>query len=144
MWEEIHRRTKQKRYCFAIAMELAKFSLDQMIADHHIFSQQEIINLLKDIINGMIYLYHHKIGHRDIKPANILIDQNNQIKITDFGISRVLNQHSLKTGYVQSNKGTVPYLSPELLKKYLAQDENTPINSEKSDVFSTALSILKT
>ncbi len=80
-------------------MELAKCSLDKMIADKHIFSEMEAINLLYDITNGMIFLYQHNIGHRDIKPANILIDQNNKIKITDFGISRILKDHSLKTGY---------------------------------------------
>ena len=58
-------------------MELAKYSLDKMIADKHIFSELETNNLLSEITIGMIFLYKHNIGHRDIKPANILIDKNN-------------------------------------------------------------------
>ncbi len=73
--------------------------MDKLIADKHIFSELETTNLLNDITLGMIFLYKHNIGHRDIKPANILMDKNNQVKITDFGISRILKDHSLKTGY---------------------------------------------
>ena len=66
-----------------------------------------------------------KILHRDIKPANIFLDANNNIKLGDFGLSRIMNQQSL---FAYTNVGTPYYMSPEQIneKKY----------DEKSDIWS--------
>lgn len=48
--------------------------------------------------------------HRDLKPENILLSKDNQIKITDFGISKILNYSIEKT---ISFVGTIAYMSPE-------------------------------
>ena len=48
--------------------------------------------LFYQIINGIKYLHSKNIVHRDIKLENILIDVNNNIKICDFGISKILSK----------------------------------------------------
>ncbi|GJT03615.1 mitogen-activated protein kinase kinase 5-like protein [Tanacetum coccineum] len=44
------------------------------------------------ILSGIYYLHTLKIVHRDIKPSNLLINSKNQVKIADFGVSRILEQ----------------------------------------------------
>ncbi|MCQ2817383.1 MAG: mitogen-activated protein kinase kinase [archaeon] len=83
------------------------------------------------ILQGLAYLHKvlHQV-HRDIKPANILINSDGILKLTDFGISKVLEPNdSLSTTYV----GTKNYMSPERIfgEKY----------SFNSDVWSLGLVI---
>ena len=42
---------------------------------------------MREIIKGLNYIHSNNIAHRDIKPANILLDDKNNIKIVDFGLS---------------------------------------------------------
>ena len=53
------------------------------------------------------------IVHRDIKPSNIIIDQNDQIKLLDFGIAKDYNNDPNLTVVGQSVGGTPMYMSPE-------------------------------
>ncbi|KAI9455262.1 kinase-like domain-containing protein [Lactarius psammicola] len=53
------------------------------------------------------------ILHRDIKPDNVFLDENNSVKLGDFGLSKVLTQASLANTYV----GTPYYMSPELIQE---------------------------
>ncbi|CAK56776.1 unnamed protein product (macronuclear) [Paramecium tetraurelia] len=51
-----------------------------------------------------------KILHRDVKPANIFLDENNNIKLGDFGLSRILGENSQ---FCKTHVGTPYYMSPE-------------------------------
>ena len=51
--------------------------------------------ILRDIINGLEYLHDDKhIIHRDLKPSNLLINQDNTVKISDFGVSLLLENNA--------------------------------------------------
>ena len=54
------------------------------------YTNNEIKKFLNDIISGIYYLHINGIIHRDIKPNNILLDKNNNCKITDFNVSTIL------------------------------------------------------
>ena len=53
-----------------------------------IITEKNIIGITYNLLNSLNFL--HKVGlmHRDLKPANILIQQDGQVKIIDFGLSR--------------------------------------------------------
>ena len=68
--------------------------------------------IFKQIILALQYIHNHNIVHRDIKLDNILIDLDNNIKICDFGVSKII-----KKGDIMLDQcGTPAYIAPEILK----------------------------
>lgn len=62
----------------------------------------------------MAYLEKHKIIHCDLCASNILLNENNDAKISDFGLSRNLND--LKNGIITNNKVRIRWTAPEVLE----------------------------
>jgi serine/threonine protein kinase len=82
----------------------------------------EILRIAYEIAVGLSALHERNIIHRDIKPENILLGEGNICKITDFGISAVLDQRLTRTsflGNVENNEvfGSIMYSAPEQLDK---------------------------
>jgi serine/threonine protein kinase len=75
-------------------------------------TESQVKEIVKQIIDGMVYLQNKNILHRDIKPANILVTVDNIIKIIDFGFSSDLKENDMYSTIC----GTPMYMSPELLK----------------------------
>ena len=84
---------------------------------------------LKKIAEAIAYAHSKGVIHRDIKPANVLIDRNDQPKVTDFGLAKQLQYDSTLTASGQV-LGTPSYMSPEQ-----AAGRSKQI-SERSDVYS--------
>ena len=72
------------------------------------------LNILIGIANGMNYLHSLKpsIIHRDLKPRNILLDHNNNAKVSDFGLEKILGSNRLQSNMTIQIK-TLFYMSPE-------------------------------
>ena len=67
------------------------------------------------ILSGIEYLHENRVCHRDIKLENILMAEKRKtslVKITDFGLSKLLDDNTLMVSYV----GTPSYIAPEVLK----------------------------
>ena len=60
------------------------------------------------------YIHDRKVLHRDIKTDNIMLTNNGVIKLSDFGVSRRLNE---TCGLAKTDCGTPVYMSPELVSK---------------------------
>jgi serine/threonine-protein kinase len=76
------------------------------------FSEKQILLYLLKICDALEYAHSLGIVHRDIKPANIMITKDNSIKITDFGIAKVI--HSSDSYKFQTAiLGTPLYMAPE-------------------------------
>lgn len=71
-------------------------------------------SILLQLAKGSSFAHKHKIVHRDIKPENILINQQLEVKIADFGLSLILDETSLTNK--QSIVGTPSYMSPEQIQ----------------------------
>ncbi|EAY19611.1 protein kinase, putative [Trichomonas vaginalis G3] len=74
--------------------------------------ESEIIRYSLQIISAINYLHTRNIMHRDIKLENIVLDNNGDAKIIDFGLSEVVNDVNLKT-----HCGTLIYMAPEMLSQ---------------------------
>ncbi|KAF9614613.1 hypothetical protein IFM89_019590 [Coptis chinensis] len=85
------------------------------------------LRMALDVVKGMNYLHtsHPTIVHRDLKSPNLLVDKNWNVKVCDFGLSR-LKHHTFLSS--KSTAGTPEWMAPEVLR-------NEPSN-EKSDVYS--------
>ena len=87
------------------------------------------VNLCLDIALGIAYLHSNAIIHRDLSSNNILlIGEGSRAKITDFGMSKLIEANHLSTQLTQC-PGTGVYMPPEALR-------NPPAYSAKLDVFS--------
>ncbi|MDW8799028.1 Stk1 family PASTA domain-containing Ser/Thr kinase [Staphylococcus pseudoxylosus] len=97
---------------FYLVMEYIEgLTLSEYIQKNHPLDVDTILNFINQIINGIKHAHDTKIVHRDIKPQNILVDENQTLKILDFGIAKALSETTMtETNHVL---GTVQYLSPE-------------------------------
>ena len=68
--------------------------------------------IFKQIVLALQYIHNHNIVHRDIKLDNILIDLDNNIKICDFGVSKIIKKGDIMV----EQCGTPAYIAPEILK----------------------------
>ena len=52
-------------------------------------SEEQILNIMMDVALGMSYLHGKNVLHCDLKSSNVLIDENWNVKLCDFGLSRI-------------------------------------------------------
>ncbi|XP_043689067.1 probable serine/threonine-protein kinase SIS8 [Telopea speciosissima] len=83
------------------------------------------LKMLRDICRGLMCMHRMKIVHRDLKTANCLLNKHWQVKICDFGLSRIMTEIPMRDS---SSAGTPEWMAPELIR-------NEPF-TEKCDVFS--------
>jgi eukaryotic-like serine/threonine-protein kinase len=73
-----------------------------------------VVSYMKQIIEALQYAHDHNLIHRDLKPENLLIGENGEIVLSDFGIASVVHgTASLETGIYA---GTVSYSAPEQIQ----------------------------
>jgi NIMA (never in mitosis gene a)-related kinase len=66
------------------------FHIEIMKKNNQHFSENLVINWVLQLVLGVQFIHSKKILHRDLKPQNIFIDNDMNIKIGDFGISKIL------------------------------------------------------
>ncbi|KAG0454313.1 hypothetical protein HPP92_025617 [Vanilla planifolia] len=89
-----------------------------------VFKLPALLRVAVDVSKGMNYLHQSNIIHRDLKAANLLMDENEVVKVADFGVARVKAQ----SGVMTAETGTYRWMAPEVI-------EHKPYD-HKADVFS--------
>jgi serine/threonine-protein kinase len=91
--------------------------------------QRRAARIIADVSRGIGYAHSLGILHRDIKPSNIMLDENDRVRITDFGLAKLIDSHDslTRTG---ATVGTPSYMAPEQAAGRSAQV------SPRSDVYS--------
>ncbi|MBE6157490.1 MAG: Stk1 family PASTA domain-containing Ser/Thr kinase [Firmicutes bacterium] len=104
-------------------------TLKQLLKRRGSLTLSEAIDIMLQLTDGMAHAHDSYIIHRDLKPQNIMIKDDGQIKITDFGIAMALNATQLTQ--TNSVMGSVHYLPPEQ-----ASGKGSTI---KSDIYSMGI-----
>ncbi|XP_064214281.1 phosphorylase b kinase gamma catalytic chain, skeletal muscle/heart isoform isoform X2 [Tribolium castaneum] len=81
-------------------------------------SEKKTRYIMRQVLEGVAHIHARNIVHRDLKPENILLDDNLNVKITDFGFAKKLAEGEL----VHELCGTPGYLAPETLKCSMFED----------------------
>lgn len=100
-------------------------TLKQEIKKHGPLSRDRLLELAQHVADALTTAHMAGVIHRDLKPENLLITENGQVKLADFGIARVPNADLTKEGQFL---GTPCYSAPETLR--------SGEYSEQSDLFS--------
>ena len=131
---------------FLIVQELLTNDLEKEIkvrkTNNRFWSEADLVRYLGNMIDVLATMQDMGYSHRDIKPQNILITQNGELKLADFGNARDVSGVGTLT-----IAGTPAYLSPELKLAYIGYkkgiNEGTiKHNAYKSDVYSLGLTFL--
>ena len=104
---------------FFIIMEYAKNKdlrefLKYRKTKRRYLSEKTINKFFYQICKGVQYLHDHNVIHRDLKPANIMIDSEYNIKIGDFGISKIITDQNQ---FAKTQIGSPIYMSPEVINR---------------------------
>lgn len=73
----------------------------------------EVVRIIKQVSSALGYAHKNGMIHRDVKPANILLNQDDDVMLTDFGIARLLSQNTSNLTATGALVGTPAYISPE-------------------------------
>ncbi len=115
----------------ALIMEYVPgISLGKFINESQQEAERMAWRVLTQVALGLEAVHLHKIVHHDLKPANVLLDEDFNCKITDFGVARLLSQKPVKKEKADF-VGTVDYVSPEVVEGRQAD--------ARSDIYSWAV-----
>lgn len=116
------------RYCLILAF-VDGTTLANIIDEHPGgMPEQRALDLMLDILKGLNYAHEHGVLHCDVKPANVLVDREQRVRVTDFGIARDMAASGQHIGVV----GTPEYMSPEQI------DDPGKVD-HRSDVYSAGI-----
>lgn len=103
-------------------------SLERHCSFEHLLPIHRTIGIVFKCCMALDHAYRQGIVHRDIKPANILVDDQDNVKITDFGLALNVSKRVETDSTFIMGVGSPAYMSPEQIKGY-------PLN-QKTDLYS--------
>ena len=120
---------QEDEHHYLVMEYIAGKTLKDYINTHGALSAEHAVSVMQQLVSGISHANHNNIVHRDIKPQNVLMNGDDDVKITDFGIAMALNS----TVHTKTNSviGTVHYLSPEQARGGMA--------TKRSDIYSLGI-----
>ncbi|THF62516.1 protein kinase domain-containing protein [Pseudothauera rhizosphaerae] len=113
---------------FVVMEYFPGWSLERFCSFERLLPVHRTISIVFKCCMALDYAYRNGIVHRDIKPANILVDEHDNVKITDFGLALNVDKKVDTDSTFIMGVGSPAYMSPEQIKNY-------PLN-QKTDLYS--------
>ena len=102
----------------------------QLLARRGALPWREVVDLGIQICDALHYAHEHGVVHRDLKPSNLMVTEQGQIKLTDFGIAKDLDATALTAP--GRTLGTAAFMAPEQIR-------GTPEVSPKTDLYALGI-----
>ncbi|AAZ10519.1 mitogen-activated protein kinase kinase, putative [Trypanosoma equiperdum] len=116
-----------------IPMEWMAYTLKDMSYFWEGIEETILRDIFFQVVSGLVYLHDTKrVIHRDLKPSNLLIRDDGYVKISDFGVSKLVQTLDVSSTYV----GTMYFMAPERLEQ--------TVYSFSSDIWSLGLTVIAT
>ncbi len=90
--------------------------LRQILNEQNNLDPERAVKITKRILDALQYIHDRDIVHRDLKPENVMVDEQDNIKLIDFGIASNLRGRRLTFAKLSQTMGTPDYISPEQVK----------------------------
>lgn len=97
--------------------------------------ERRAISIFLKILDAVGYAHNKNILHRDIKPSNFIINEQNDIKILDFGIAKSIDRHSRNLTQTGLKVGTTMFMSPQQVKGQVLD--------RRSDIYSLGVTLFQ-
>lgn len=126
---------RETEYGLFMVMEYVKAkTISEWLREKGRFTSSETKEISRHVLHAIGHA--HKVGviHRDIKPNNILLCDDGTVKVMDFGLAKVVQDHSSQSTVTQIAAGTLYYMSPEQIKGLKNVDN-------RSDIYAIGMSI---
>lgn len=124
----ISRKGKEKKVAYAVIELASKGEIFEVLFKIGPFNENMSRFYMKQIVSALEYLHTNKVAHRDLKPENLLLDDDMNLKLADFGFATLFDEETKN----KTKLGTERYMSPELLNK-------KPYSASKADVFAAGV-----
>jgi serine/threonine-protein kinase len=106
----------EKRSRIYMVMEWCPGRLLRHILDEGKLPQDRAIRIAIEVLRALDYIHANGVVHRDLKPENIMVDENDHIKLIDFGIAGDTSSRRLTYANFTATLGTPDYIAPEQVK----------------------------
>ncbi|MFO7525257.1 MAG: serine/threonine-protein kinase [Ignavibacteriaceae bacterium] len=112
---------------FMVMEYVSAKTISEWIREKGRFSVSETKEITRHVLHAIGHA--HKVGviHRDIKPNNILLCEDGTVKVMDFGLAKVVQDHGAQNTVTQVAAGTLYYMSPEQIKGLKNVDNRSDI-----------------
>jgi len=120
---------------FKVSTNLSKTPGNMCKTDPKLIEEKVVRKIMRDCIKGLNYLHENGIVHCDLKPQNILLDEEMNAKISDFGVSNVVENNDILVETV----GTYHFLSPESLASKKNKGKSEGYSGKAADIWALGI-----
>ncbi|CAG9859253.1 unnamed protein product [Phyllotreta striolata] len=110
----------------------------RLFAKNRRMVEEHIAYVIKETLRGLIHLHENKIVHRDVKGSNILLTKEGEIKLSDFGLSKIRSSSDERMSVIL---GSPSWMAPELVN--IGSNQNELGYNDKVDVWSLGITAIE-